>query len=125
MDSDDQKRTQDEFEPAVGGLVGWMNKFKLATVKPPLESMRIDKEGLCHWTFDFAIDGLEYTVPLKLERKNGTVEGGGFTLHVDNEGRSFDLKRDGSPTGTASQEIDRAAEDIADAMVEAASGPSE
>jgi hypothetical protein len=60
-----------------------------------------------------------------IERKSGVGNGDGFTLDVDHGKRTFDLRPDGSPTGTTPSELSRAAEEIADAMVETASGPSE
>jgi hypothetical protein len=125
MDPKEVKHVSDEFERALGGLMGWMNKFRLTVAKPPNEAMRVDKEGRCHVTLDFEVGGLEYSVPLMLERKTSPGDGGGFTLDVDHGKRSFELMPDGSPKGATPEDLERAAEDIADALVETASGPSE
>jgi hypothetical protein len=125
MEPNQEMQPWNEFERALGGLMGWMSKAKLTVAKPPSEAMRLDKEGRCHVTFDFEVDGLEYAVPLMIERKSGVGNGDGFTLDVDHGKRTFDLRPDGSPTGTTPSELSRAAEEIADAMVETASGPSE
>jgi hypothetical protein len=122
-DMKDMKHRQDEFERLLGGLMGWMSKLRFAVAKPPAEAMRIDHEGRCHVAFDFVINGLEYAAPLVIERKEGTEDR--FTLHVDGKKRFFEVKLDGSPLGATRAELDRAAEDIADAMLEEASGPSE
>jgi hypothetical protein len=123
MNPTELKHRQDEFERLLRGLAGWMNKFQLTIAKPPAEAMRIDHDGRCHVAFDFTIHGLEYAAPLVIERKNGAEDR--FTLHVDGKKRVFELKLDGSPMGESRSELERAAEDIADAMLEEASGPSE
>lgn len=123
MSPTELKHRQDEFERVLQGLASWMNKFQLSIAKPPAEAMRIDHEGRCHVAFDFTIDGLEYAAPLVIERENGAEDR--FTLHVDGKKRFFELKLDGSPMGANGSELDRAAEEIADAMLEQASGPSE